>query len=192
LVKTEKTGVVTTTSAVRMDLPSKVINPEDIPINNNEILSKLSVDIRDLFYRFNLPESTEIEIQIESQNSFKRSLLKLKNPYFTVNMYFTPVTSYLGLPNIIRDYFKPNENHNYERMFATQSFILTFETTFNFPDRLNPLFKEHYMFAQTIQALIKERWDWNADMELLKDKRIKHINNNVLKILSLLEKKKEE
>ena len=39
--------------------------------------------------------------------------------------------------------------------------------------------------------LILCRWDSNTNMELLKDKRLKYINNNVTKILSLLEKKKE-
>jgi hypothetical protein len=52
--------------------------------------------------------------------------------------------------------------------------------------------KPNPSLIESILAAQKEGWDWNVDMELLKDKQAKHINDNVINILSFLQKKKEE
>jgi hypothetical protein len=65
---------------------------------------------------------------------------------------------------------------------------MKYETRFCFPDVHDSLFEEHHMFAQTIQHIIYNRWNWDKELERFKDSRIDRINNNIMKIRSLLEK----
>jgi hypothetical protein len=79
-----------------------------------------------------------------------------------------------------------------EEGFAYCEFKLKLETSFIFPDGHDPLFAEHYEFAMIIERLIQDDWNWDKEIERLKDIRIYKTNDNVLKVLSLVEDIKEK
>jgi hypothetical protein len=191
LVDIEKTAGITTTRPLKVDLRSDIVSAADIPMNSMNVLTRLTIDIKDILskslLKFRLPEDTKIEIEIKVVNDFKQSILRLKNPFFTVNISFYTALWSVGLPPIIQDYLLLDQD-SITNSFATCMFIMKFETQFSLPDIYDPLFEEHHLFAQTIQHIIYNRWNWDKELERLKDSRIDRINNNVMKIRSLLEK----
>jgi hypothetical protein len=80
-----------------------------------------------------------------------------------------------------------NDRSHIEENFAYCEFKLKLETSFIFPDGHDPLFDEHYEFAKIIERLIQDDWNWHKETERSKDVTIYKTNDNVLKVLSLVE-----
>jgi hypothetical protein len=67
------------------------------------------------------------------------------------------------------------------------TFRLQFEASFTFPEIHDSLFDKHYQFAEIIGNLIHDNWNWDKELDRLKEKGMHNTHNNVSRILSMVE-----
>ncbi len=140
---------------------------------------------------FKLPQHTNIIVNAKFENYVKASSLILKNPLFSLKLQFTPSMCSVGLPYPVRPKVYMDRSKIQED-FAYCMFKLRFEASFEFPDTSDSLFNEHCRFIKTIQDMITDIWNWENEIERLKDNRVSDINRNILKMLSILENIKDK
>jgi Schlafen, AlbA_2 len=194
LIKIENANETRTIRPQRVDIPYESIGINTIPFHGLDILPKLSIDTKDILGKFmrefKLPEGTKIKIEIKSKSKdvIRESILTLENPFFNVRIIFRSDMWRAGLPGVIRTIILPVEDQlKIQNDFAYCVFTMKFEAQFGFLDFDDPLFKEHFMFAQVIYNLIQDKWNWDNETKKLKDSTMDRINRNVMRILSLME-----
>ncbi|AFU58190.1 divergent AAA domain-containing protein [Candidatus Nitrososphaera gargensis Ga9.2] len=165
------------------DLPSSNITYKEIPLPSGPTLSKLSLDVAQVFrespFQLKLPKGTTIEIENRSEDTF----LTLKNPKFTVSIGMSISNWNEGLPYPVA---LPEGEDNDEK-YAFVKFNMMFDADFNLPDVSDDLFEEHSKFVHTIEDTILNEWHWDVVVAKLKDRRIDNIQNNVRNILAYME-----
>lgn len=82
--------------------------------------------------------------------------------------------------SILEDKFEVQEN------FASCIFTVRFKANFQFHYIYDGSFNEHYTFAQIIQHVILEEWNWEKEKERQRNERINDIHSNIIKIFSLM------
>jgi hypothetical protein len=85
-----------------MDLPSEIISSSDIIAPGSPMLSKLSLNTKEILSlsgaQFMVPKNTEISVGINCANRVDQSSLALLNPLFSIKILFSPQMWGAGLP----------------------------------------------------------------------------------------------
>jgi RNA processing factor Prp31 len=103
------------------------------------------------------------------------------NPFFVVNISFVP-ESWVKRLSAVSSLLDIKEH------FAYCTFRLQFEeASFTFPEIHDSLFDKHYQFAEIIGNLIHDNWNWDKELDRLKEKGMHNTHNNVSRILSMVE-----
>jgi hypothetical protein len=193
LTRVVKFGSGAEYTPVRTDLPSDNISSRDLPIDGVKVLPKLSIDMQkvleDFHFELKLPKGTKVEIRINNEDPIQgTSSVKFKNPLFEFNITFSPSVWSVGLPYPLTNKLFM-EDTEIQDLFATTYFRVSVEAKFSFPDIPDPMFELHYAFVQSLMDLLDSDWNWNKELERVKDGRIDMIQNTVKDILLLVRRK---
>jgi hypothetical protein len=173
-----------------LDIPSETISFANLPSSNSSLLSKMSIDINYILernvYDFKLPKDTQIRIGTKGEGPIYEFSIEFNNPAFTMRIIFVPQSLSGRAPFSIRDIVPHSNQENLSYLVN----MLKVEVSFAFPERDILFYKKHRDFVHLIQDIVREYWKWDKELYRLQEIRMKQMNYNIAKIVSMLENHK--